>query len=58
VQVTTFACGGFVVGFRFSHAVVDGLGAAKFVGAVGELARGADQISSPATWSWTAPSAC
>jgi hypothetical protein len=50
VQVTTFACGGFVVGFRFSHAVADGLGAAKFMGAVGELARGADQISPPPTW--------
>jgi hypothetical protein len=50
VQVTTFAYDGFVVGFRFSHAVADGLGAAKFIGAVGELARGADQISPPPTW--------
>ena len=50
LQVTTFGCGGFVVGFRFSHAVADGLGAAKFMGAVGELARGADQISPPPTW--------
>ncbi|XP_044355751.1 acyl transferase 7-like [Triticum aestivum] len=40
VQVTTFACGGFVVGFRFSHAVSDGPGAAQFMAAVGELARG------------------
>ena len=48
--MTTFGCGGFVVGFRFSHAVADGLGAAKFMGAVGELARGADQISPPPTW--------
>ncbi|VAH58113.1 unnamed protein product [Triticum turgidum subsp. durum] len=39
VQVTTFACGGFVVGFRFSHAVSDGPGAAQFMAAVGELAR-------------------
>nr|ACG42634.1 10-deacetylbaccatin III 10-O-acetyltransferase [Zea mays] len=50
VQVTAFACGGFVVGFRFSHAVADGLGAAKFMGAVGELARGADQVSVAPTW--------
>ena len=50
MQVTQFACGGFVVGFRFSHAVADGLGAAKFMGAVGELARGADQISPSSTW--------
>uniref|UniRef100_A0ACD5VPG9 Uncharacterized protein n=1 Tax=Avena sativa TaxID=4498 RepID=A0ACD5VPG9_AVESA len=40
VQVTTFACGGFVVGFRFSHAVADGPGAAQFMAAVGDLARG------------------
>jgi hypothetical protein len=53
VQVTTFACGGFVVGFRFSHAVADGLGVTKFMGAVGELAREADQISPPPTWGAT-----
>ncbi|AQK93165.1 acyl transferase 7 [Zea mays] len=50
VQVTAFECGGFVVGFRFSHAVADGLGAAKFMGAVGELARGADRVSVAPTW--------
>ncbi|KAJ1259753.1 hypothetical protein BS78_10G180400 [Paspalum vaginatum] len=40
VQVTQFACGGFVVGFRFSHAVADGPGAAQFMTAVGDIARG------------------
>ncbi|PWZ05883.1 Acyl transferase 7 [Zea mays] len=40
VQVTRFACGGFVVGFRFSHAVADGPGAAQFMAAVGDMARG------------------
>ncbi|KAG8067348.1 hypothetical protein GUJ93_ZPchr0005g15808 [Zizania palustris] len=50
VQVTTFDCGGFVVGFRFSHAVADGPGAAQFMGAVGELARGADAISVAPVW--------
>ncbi|CAD6336424.1 unnamed protein product [Miscanthus lutarioriparius] len=40
VQVTQFACGGFVVGFRFSHAVADGPGAAQFMTAVGDMARG------------------
>jgi len=50
LQVTEFTCGGFVVGFRFSHAVADGLGAAKFMGAVGELARGAEQVSVSPTW--------
>ncbi|KAG0536231.1 hypothetical protein BDA96_03G046800 [Sorghum bicolor] len=46
VQVTSFACGGFVVGFRFSHAVADGPGAAQFMNAVGELARGAENALS------------
>ncbi|XP_062229119.1 acyl transferase 7-like [Phragmites australis] len=40
VQVTQFVCGGFVVGFRFSHAVADGPGAAQFMTAVGDIARG------------------
>jgi hypothetical protein len=40
MQVTRFACGGFVVGFRFSHAVADGPGAAQFMTAVGDIARG------------------
>jgi hypothetical protein len=40
MQVTQFACGGFVVGFRLSHAVADGPGAAQFMTAVGDIARG------------------
>ncbi|PAN23474.1 hypothetical protein GQ55_4G095700 [Panicum hallii var. hallii] len=49
VQVTQFACGGFVVGFRFSHAVADGPGAAQFMSAVGDVARGhAAPLVSPA----------
>lgn len=39
-QVTTFTCGGFVVGLRTNHAVADGTGAAQFLNAVGDLARG------------------
>jgi hypothetical protein len=56
VQVTAFACGGFVVGFRFSHAVADGPGAAQFMTAVGELARasaggaGAGAVSVEPQW--------
>uniref|UniRef100_A0A0E0BY19 Uncharacterized protein n=1 Tax=Oryza meridionalis TaxID=40149 RepID=A0A0E0BY19_9ORYZ len=50
VQVTAFACGGFVVGFRFSHAVADGPGAAQFMAAVGELARGAGGVSVEPVW--------
>ncbi|XP_040377525.1 acyl transferase 7-like [Oryza brachyantha] len=50
VQVTTFACGGFVVGFRFSHAVADGPGAAQFMAAVGEFARGAESLAVEPVW--------
>jgi len=50
VQVTAFACGGFVVGFRFSHAVADGPGAAQFMSAVGELARGAEAVPVDPQW--------
>ncbi|KAG8075392.1 hypothetical protein GUJ93_ZPchr0006g44357 [Zizania palustris] len=40
IQVTTFTCGGFVIGLRTNHAVADGTGAAQFLSAVGDLARG------------------
>jgi hypothetical protein len=40
VQVTEFACGGFVVGVTSNHVAADGLGMAQFLQALGELARG------------------
>uniref|UniRef100_A0A0D9W2A8 Uncharacterized protein n=1 Tax=Leersia perrieri TaxID=77586 RepID=A0A0D9W2A8_9ORYZ len=40
MQVTEFACGGFVVGVTWNHAVADGVGIAQFLTAVGDLARG------------------
>ncbi|KAJ3686591.1 hypothetical protein LUZ61_015755 [Rhynchospora tenuis] len=40
MQVTTFTCGGFVLGLRTNHAVADGMGAAQFIQAVGDMARG------------------
>ncbi|RLN23277.1 10-deacetylbaccatin III 10-O-acetyltransferase-like [Panicum miliaceum] len=40
VQVTEFSCGGFVVGLICCHAMADGLGAAQFINAVGNYARG------------------
>jgi hypothetical protein len=52
VQVTAFSCGGFVVGFRFSHAVADGPGAAQFMNAIGELARGADAAAPSVEPQW------
>ncbi|CAL9117488.1 unnamed protein product, partial [Musa textilis] len=38
--VTEFTCGGFAVGIRFNHTVFDGVGAAQFLKAVAEIARG------------------
>ncbi|TKW12345.1 hypothetical protein SEVIR_5G030200v4 [Setaria viridis] len=40
VQVTEFTCGSFVVGLVSCHAMADGLGAAQFINAVGDYARG------------------
>ncbi|CAL9091563.1 unnamed protein product [Musa hybrid cultivar] len=40
MQVTEFTCGGFALGIRFNHTVFDGLGAAQFLKAVAEIARG------------------
>ncbi|CAO2183617.1 unnamed protein product [Urochloa humidicola] len=45
IQVTNFACGGYVVATTWNHGVADGSGMAQFLQAVGELARG---IPSPA----------
>lgn len=40
MQVTEFACGGFVVGLVAVHTIADGLGAAQFINAISEFARG------------------
>ncbi|XP_078158743.1 acyl transferase 7-like [Carex rostrata] len=50
VQVTRFTCGGFVVGFRFCHAVADGPGAAQLMTAIGEIARGQEKPTIEAEW--------
>lgn len=49
-QVTQFACGGFVIGLKFCHSICDGLGAAQFLNAVGEVARGAEHLSTAPVW--------
>ncbi|RAL50174.1 hypothetical protein DM860_007848 [Cuscuta australis] len=41
IQVTRFTCGGFALGVRFNHTMVDGYGVALFLNAVCELANGA-----------------
>ena len=50
MQVTQFACGGFVMGLIFCHSICDGLGAAQFLNAVGEFARGLDHLSVEPVW--------
>ncbi|KAK7259127.1 hypothetical protein RIF29_24725 [Crotalaria pallida] len=50
MQVTQFGCGGFVIGLVFCHSICDGLGAAQFLNAIGELARGLDKPSIEPVW--------
>lgn len=49
-QITTFTCGGFVMGLRFNHASADGLGSAQFITAVGDLARGLPEPAVEPVW--------
>ncbi|WOK99153.1 10-deacetylbaccatin III 10-O-acetyltransferase-like [Canna indica] len=51
MQVTRFSCGGFVVSMRSSHVVLDGLGAAQFLKAIAEMARGLPALSTAPIWS-------
>ena len=50
VQVTRLACGGFILGVRLNHTRADGVGLAQFLGAVAELARGAQSPSVLPVW--------
>ncbi|XP_062223852.1 acyl transferase 5-like [Phragmites australis] len=50
MQVTEFACGGFVVGLIAVHTLADGLGAAQFINAISELARGMDKPTVTPVW--------
>ncbi|RLM68896.1 hypothetical protein C2845_PM17G05370 [Panicum miliaceum] len=50
LQVTKFTCGGFAVGICFSHMVFDGQGAAQFLKAAGEMARGLPAPSAAPVW--------
>ncbi|CAL5035618.1 unnamed protein product [Urochloa decumbens] len=40
MQVTEFSCGGFTVGVTWNHVIIDGIGMAQFLQAIGDLARG------------------
>ncbi|KAM0886636.1 hypothetical protein ACQ4PT_029572 [Festuca glaucescens] len=50
MQVTEFTCGGFVVGLVAVHTLADGLGAAQFINAIAELARGLDKPKVAPVW--------
>ncbi|KAG0627527.1 hypothetical protein M758_2G208400 [Ceratodon purpureus] len=47
VQVTTFKCGGFVLGVHNNHCLMDGLSANEFLLAWGDLARGVGITNPP-----------
>ncbi|KAL6624448.1 hypothetical protein ACP70R_031769 [Stipagrostis hirtigluma subsp. patula] len=50
MQVTEFACGGFVVGLVAVHTLADGLGAAQFINAIAEFARGLGKPTVEPVW--------
>jgi len=50
MQVTEFACGGFVVGLVAVHTLADGLGAAQFINAISEFARGMEKPTVAPIW--------
>lgn len=50
MQVTEFTCGGFVVGLVAVHTLADGLGAAQFINAIADFARGLDKPTMAPVW--------
>nr|GMD78100.1 methanol O-anthraniloyltransferase-like [Ipomoea batatas] len=50
IQVTRFTCGGFALGIRFNHTMMDAQGFIQFVNAVSELAQGASVPSTLPIW--------
>ncbi|XP_076943159.1 acyl transferase 4-like [Bidens hawaiensis] len=50
MQITEFEGDGFVIGLIFCHTICDGLGAAQFLKAVGEFARGAYPLTTTPVW--------
>ncbi|CAN6248191.1 unnamed protein product [Urochloa humidicola] len=59
VQVTEFACGGFVVAVTSNHVVADGVGTAQFLHAVADLPRGvASPPRFPPVRAWDGGASC
>ncbi|CAN6360614.1 unnamed protein product [Urochloa humidicola] len=50
MQVTEFACGGFVIGLVAVHTLADGLGAAQFINTISEFARGMERPTVKPIW--------
>ncbi|KAM3379571.1 methanol O-anthraniloyltransferase [Capsicum galapagoense] len=50
VQVTRFSCGGFAVGFRLNHTMMDAYGFKMFLNALSELIQGASAPSILPVW--------
>ena len=50
VQVTRLACGRFILAVRLNHTMADAQGLTQFLGAVAELARGAQALSVLPVW--------
>ncbi|KAF3338316.1 10-deacetylbaccatin III 10-O-acetyltransferase [Carex littledalei] len=51
MQVTEFTCGGFIIGLIAVHTMTDGLGAAQFLNAIADLARGLPEPTVKPVWS-------
>ncbi|KAL2544453.1 (Z)-3-hexen-1-ol acetyltransferase [Forsythia ovata] len=50
MQVTRFICGGFALGIRFNHTMVDSYGIMQFVNAITEFVKGACAPSISPVW--------
>ncbi|XP_059276341.1 methanol O-anthraniloyltransferase-like [Lycium ferocissimum] len=50
VQVTRFSCGGFAIGIRFNHTMMDAYGLNMFLNALSELIQGASTPSILPVW--------
>ncbi|XP_071738388.1 acyl transferase 4 [Rutidosis leptorrhynchoides] len=50
MQITEFEGDGFVMGLTFCHTICDGLGAAQFLNAIGEFARGVNPLTITPVW--------
>ncbi|KAD6120269.1 hypothetical protein R6Q59_026289 [Mikania micrantha] len=50
MQITEFEGNGFVMGLTFCHTICDGLGAAQFLNAIGEFARGVNPLTVTPVW--------